>query len=131
MINHLQQAIFFLKFPFCSVPQKPYCAQTLICKAHDSNTLLTSKLWPQPPKVLLKRRHRHTLHTCKATTPPEKKKHNNNNNKIQNRKQEENWWEILGQGVGTGTAWCRGILLKIFQLLENPFGSHDDEMSPY
>jgi hypothetical protein len=73
MINHLQQAIFLKKFPFCSVPQKPYSAQTLICKAHDSNTLLTSKLWPQPPKVLLKRRHRHTLHTCKATSQKKKK----------------------------------------------------------
>jgi hypothetical protein len=112
-----------IMFPFCSVPQKPYSAQTLICKAHDSNTLLTSKLWPQPPKVLLKQRHRHTLHTCKATTQEFKQpknlknKNNNNNNKIQNRKQEENWWEILGQGSAPALHDVGGSFWRSFNSL--------------
>jgi hypothetical protein len=71
MINHLQQAKKKV-IPLSFGTTKPYSAQTLICNAHDSNTLLTSKLWPQPPKVLLKQRHTHTHTSYMQSHNPKK-----------------------------------------------------------
>ncbi len=40
-----------------------------------------------------------------------------------NRQKKNKKWRKK-HGLLTGTAWCRWIPLQIFQLLENPFGSH-------